>query len=115
MHVYLSNEGNSKMVVISVTYPATNGSRFDLDYYTTKHLPLLQSLWGDFGLVSTTVLKGIGTPDGRPVVYRMIALLTFESADHFQRAAQQHGKEVMADIKNFTNIKPVVQINEQIG
>jgi len=35
-----------------------------------------------------------GTPDGRPIAYQATALLTFESAEHFQRAAQQHGKEI---------------------
>ena len=102
------------MVIVSVTYPATEGSRFDFNYYAAKHLPLVPSRWGDFGLVDTMALRGFGTPDGRPIAYQATALLTFESAEHFRRAAQQHGKEIMTDIKNFTDIKPVVQLNEQI-
>jgi hypothetical protein len=27
------------MTVISVLYPSAGGSRFDLDYYTKKHVP----------------------------------------------------------------------------
>ena len=54
-------------------------------------------------------------PGGGPAAYHLIALLTFQSEQDFQRAAQQHGKEVMGDIKNFTDAKPVVQLNEPIG
>jgi len=102
------------MVVVSVTYPATEGSRFDLDYYTSRHLPLVQSRWGGCGLVETKILRGIGAPGGGPAAYHLTALLTFQSEQDFQRAGQQHGKEVMGDIKNFTDTKPVVQLNEQI-
>jgi hypothetical protein len=65
------------MVSVSITYPATEGSRFDFDYYAAKHLPLMQSRWGDCGLVNTMVLRGFGTPDGRPIAYQATALLTF--------------------------------------
>jgi hypothetical protein len=44
----------------------------------------------------------------------MIALLTFNSEQDFMKAAQQHGQEVMGDINNFTDCKPVVQLNEAL-
>lgn len=103
------------MVVVSVTYPATEGSRFDLEYYTGRHLPLVQSRWGDCGLVETKILRGIGVPGGGPAAYHLIALLTFQSEQDFQRAAQQHGREIIGDIKNFTDAEPVIQLNEHVG
>lgn len=102
------------MIVVSVTYPAVEGSRFDLDYYQTKHMPLVRSRWGACGLVDAKFMHGIGAPSGS-VAFHMTALLSFGSQEEFQRAAQQHGKEIMSDIRNFTDVKPVVQFNEEIG
>lgn len=100
------------MIVVSVTYPATEGSRFDLDYYTGKHMPLVRDRWGEFGLEDTKVLSGVGAPGGGTAPYRVVALLTFRSEQDFQRAVQEHGKEVMGDVPNFTDLKPVIQFNE---
>jgi hypothetical protein len=43
-----------------------------------------------------------------------MALLTFGSMQEFQNAAQSHGPEIFADIPRFTNVQPVVQINEAL-
>lgn len=102
------------MIVVSVTYPATEGSRFDLEYYTTKHMPLVQARWGEFGLTETRLLRGTGAPGGGPAAYHLTALLSFRSEEDFNRAGQAHGREVMGDIKNFTDTKPVVQFNAPI-
>ena len=103
------------MIVVSVTYPAAEGSRFDLDYYRTKHMPLVRSRWGACGLMGAKFVQGVGAPGGGSVAFHMTALLSFASQDDFQRAAQQHGKEIMSDIRNFTDVKPVVQFNEEMG
>jgi uncharacterized protein (TIGR02118 family) len=103
------------MIVVSVTYPATEGSRFDLDYYREKHVPLVRSRWGSCGLTDSKFIRGVGVPGGGPVAYHLTALLYFGSEAEFQGAGQQHGKEVMSDIKNFTDVKPIVQLNDQFG
>ena len=100
------------MIVVSVTYPATEGSTFDFAYYWDKHMPLVWSLWGPAGLTRVRFLRGTGVPGGGPIATHLVAMLEFASEADFQRAGQQHGKEVMSDIKNFTNSKPVVQLNE---
>lgn len=100
------------MIVVSVTYPATAGTRFDLDYYRTKHMPLVHARWGAAGMTQAQLIRGTGAPGGGELAYHMIALLTFESPERFGQAAKQHGKEIMGDIKNFTDTKPVVQFNE---
>jgi len=41
-----------------------------------------------------------------------MALLTFGSMKQFETAAGAHGPEIFADIAQFTNVRPVVQINE---
>jgi hypothetical protein len=48
-------------------------------------------------------------------MYHIIALLDFESLDAFKAAAEAHGKEIFADIPNFTNVQPSIQFNERVG
>ena len=102
------------MIIVSVTYPASEGSRFDLDYYQSKHLPLVRSLWRQSGLVAEMYLRGISAPGGGPAPVHLTALLTFTSADDFARAVELHGKDVMGDIANFTAVRPVLTINEAL-
>jgi uncharacterized protein (TIGR02118 family) len=45
----------------------------------------------------------------------VMALLWFRSVQDFESAAKEHGREIFADIPNFTNVKPIVQINEPLG
>jgi uncharacterized protein (TIGR02118 family) len=46
--------------------------------------------------------------------YQVIAVIGFESLEAFQAAAKESGKTVMGDIANFTDVTPVVQINEDL-
>lgn len=103
------------MIIVSVTYPATAGSTFDLDYYRTKHMPLVRERWGAAGLSDARLLLGTGAPGGGAAAYHMVALLSFDSPEAFGQAAKLHGKEIMGDIANFTDAKPVVQFNEELS
>jgi uncharacterized protein (TIGR02118 family) len=102
------------MVLVSVMYPNRPGSRFDERYYLDRHTALLRRCWEGMGLRDVRLLRGMGTPDGGPPPYRVIALLSFESAEALQRAVQTHGGEVFADIPRFTDSQPLVQISEAL-
>ena len=39
----------------------------------------------------------------------------FNSLADFQQAMEAHGKEIMGDIPNYTNIQPQVQISEIVS
>ncbi len=99
-------------MIVSVTYPHVEGSHFDIDYYLTKHMPLVRERWSSLGLKGTQILKGIPGPDGGAAASTMMVLLDFESPEAFGKAVATHGGEVMGDVPNFTDIKPVVQFNE---
>ncbi len=102
-------------ITITVMYPDTPGSKFDMDYYLQKHGPLLHRLWGPLGLTGLKVLKGLGTPDPKtPAPYRIIALVEFKSLEAVQAAVAAHGAEVMGDIANFTDAPPQIQINDNV-
>jgi uncharacterized protein (TIGR02118 family) len=97
------------MFFVSVMYPA--GPKFDLGYYIDKHMKLVHERWDKLGLTGAYVLKGTGSPSGGPA-FQVMATLTWESAQAFQNAFGAPGREIMDDIKNFTEAQPVVQFSE---
>lgn len=98
------------MILVTVMYPA--GEKFDIDYYLKTHMPLVKDRWGPLGLKSAQALMGMAKPDGSAPDYQMMALLTFGSMEDFKAAGKAHGKEIFADIPNFTKAQAVVQIND---
>lgn len=100
------------MILVTVMYPV--GEAFDTDYYLKTHMPLVKDRWGPLGLKSAQAIKGVGKPDGSAPDYQMTALLTFGSMDDFKAAGKAHGKEIFADIPNFTKAQAVVQINDVV-
>lgn len=101
-------------MIVSVVYPKTETSHFDHAYYMATHIPLVQRLWGKFGLKNATVMKGTGSPSGAPA-YELIGLLEFDTQEHFIQAVGTHGDEVIGDVKNFTNIEPILQFNDVVS
>ena len=103
------------MVKLSVMYPHKEGSKFDLDYYLTKHFDLVQTKFG--GLMKDAyVTKGLGGGvHGEPPTYQIMAHISFESMDALNKAVTAHGAELFADVPNFTDITPVVQISEVVS
>ena len=104
------------MVRISVLYATAEGKKFDHDYYVNRHMKLVRERLGSFGLVRTEVDKGMaGGAPGAPAPYVAIGHVCFNSLDGFQKGMGQHGKEIMGDVPNYTNIQPQIQISEIIG
>ena len=104
------------MVRITVLYPNEPGKKFDYDYYQHKHMSLVRDRLSSFGLVRTEVDKGLaGGAPGAPAPYVCIGHVYFNHLDGFQKGMGQHGKEIMADIPNYTTIQPQIQISEILG
>jgi uncharacterized protein (TIGR02118 family) len=104
------------MVRISVLYPAGPGKTFDVDYYVKKHMTLVQQRLGTLGLIRWEVDKGMaGGAPGAPAPFACIGHLYFKSVADFHAAMKPHGKELFADVPNFTNITPQVQISEIVS
>ena len=104
------------MIVVSVMYPNTAGSKFDQDYYLATHIPLVNKHWAGNGLEGVKLVKGMagGGPE-EPPTYQIMAHLEFSSIEAFQNCLGKGGDEVMADVANFTDVKPILQISEQFG
>jgi len=103
------------MVVLSLFYPNQSSGQFDEDYYVNRHVPLVRERWGPMGLTDIRLLRGIGTPDGALAPYRVVALVTFDSAEALSQALDSHRDEIFASIPRYTDIEPVIQISEALA
>ena len=93
------------MIRVSVLYPGGDDVTFDHDYYKDKHVPMACAAWG----VGSEIDKGISGPNVAAVHF------FFESMEQFQVAMQAPDTaDVMADVANYTNIAPVMQISEVV-
>ena len=99
------------MVIVTVTYPA-EGSTASILTITARSTCRSSGRYGVRRADRVQFLRGTGAPGGGPVASHLVAMLEFPSEQEFQRAAEEHGKQIMADIKNFTDVKPVLQLNE---
>ena len=104
------------MFKISVMYPNKDGATFDVDYYKTTHFDLVKERLNPLGLAGTGIEKGVaGGAPGEDAPFLCIGYLLFNTLEEFQQAMGQHGKELMADVPNFTNAQPVFQISEVVA
>jgi len=102
------------MIKVSVMYPNTAGARFDHVYYRDKHMPLVKRSMGDACLFYT-VDKGIaGGAPGEPAPYVGMCHIFSDSVEAFQAGFGPHAKEILADIANYTDLVPVMQISEVV-
>ena len=100
------------MIKVSVMYPNTEGSSFDMAYYVEKHMPLVERLLGA-ALKGVAVDQGIGGGEpGSPAPYLAIGHLFFDSPEAFVTAFGVHEPTLTADIPNYTNSEPTIQISE---
>ena len=92
------------MIRMSVLYPATEGYFFDHDYYRDHHVPLALP---NMGTRAGRDRQGVDGPYVAAVHFR------FESLEAMAAAVSDDGSTlVTADVANYTNITPVVQISE---
>jgi uncharacterized protein (TIGR02118 family) len=102
------------MIKVSVMYANTPGARFDHEYYRDKHMPLVKKRLGDACLYYT-VDKGLaGGAPGAPATYVGMCHIFCDSVESFQAGFGPHAKEIMADIPNYTDLTPVIQISEVV-
>jgi len=101
------------MIRLTVNYPNTPGGRFDLDYYLTKHMPLVDQKMKPHGLRSWSVVKGLGgVAPGSPAPFMITATMDFDSMETLQGGMAAESASILADIPNYTDIQPQIQIDE---
>ncbi|MBF7729276.1 EthD family reductase [Pseudomonas sp. N040] len=102
------------MIKVSVMYPNTPDARFDHEYYRDKHMPMVKALMGA-NCASYSVDKGLaGGAPGTPATYVAMCHLFCDSLQTFQAGFGPHAKTIAADVANYTDIAPVMQISEVV-
>jgi len=102
------------MIKVSVMYPNDPKARFDHEYYRDKHMPMVKRKMAD-SCKSYTIDKGLGGGlPGTPATYVGMCHIFCDSVDAFQAGFGPHAEEIMADIKNYTDLTPVIQISEVV-
>jgi uncharacterized protein (TIGR02118 family) len=99
---------------VSILYPNSEGSTFDMDYYCNTHIPMTAERLGP-ALKGVTIEKGLsgGAPGSQPT-YLAAGHLLCDSVEAFQEAFAPHAQELTSDIPNYTNVRPIVQISEVV-
>ena len=98
---------------ITVLYPNTSGVTFDFDYYLKHHATLIDRLYGN-SIAKLELRRGSATPDGLPPPFIAIINIWIADQDAFDSAGAKHGATLIADVPNFTNTMPTIQIDEII-
>jgi len=102
------------MIKMAIMYPNGEGSTFDMDYYSKKHMPMASELMGE-SLKAMVIDKGLGGggPED-PATYAAIGYFYFKDMPTFQATMGEHSDKLRADVPNYTNIKPVIQVSEVV-
>ena len=100
------------MIRLTILYPNKPGSRFDFDYYLKTHMPMAEKLLGS-ALKGLSVERGIvGITPESPPDHTALCHMLFDSMEAFMAAFMPHAEALQGDVKNYTDVEPVIQFNE---
>lgn len=94
------------MISVVLLYPKSDDSTFDMDYYTTKHMPMFAEAFGE-------ACKGWGV-SGPAHKYHAVAWAMVDSKEAFDTAMAEKGAAVLADVPNYTSTRPEMIIGEVV-
>lgn len=95
-------------VTVHVLYPPSK--RFDWEYYKATHMTMVGR---EMDLLHWSVAKGIEAVTAP--TYQAVATLVFESREKWLASFAASGSKLLADIPNYTDSQPVVQVTEFQG
>lgn len=102
------------LIKISIMYPYAEGKTFNMEYYETKHMPMVASFLGS-NLIKYTIEKGVssGIPN-QPLPFMAIGTFYVKSLSEYQAAIAPNRDAIRADFVNYTNVIPVILVSEVV-
>ncbi|MGO4294546.1 EthD family reductase [Chitinophaga sp. RAB17] len=102
------------LIKISVMYPYAEGKTFNMEYYETKHMPMVAGILGS-NLVKYTIEKGLasGVPN-QTLPFIAIGTYYVKSLSEYQAAIAPNRDAIRADFVNYTNAIPVIFVSEVV-
>ncbi|MBB3842141.1 uncharacterized protein (TIGR02118 family) [Runella defluvii] len=110
-----SNQAAEKgLIKVSVMYPYAEGKTFNMEYYETKHMPMVAGYLGA-NLVKYTIEKGLasGLPN-QPLPFMAIGTFYIKSLSDYQAAVAPNREAIRADFANYTNVAPIILVSEVV-
>src|SRR5436189_2050829 len=109
--IHASTPGN-ELFKVAILYPNGEDKTFVMDYYEKKHMPMVAGFLGK-NLKFYEIDKGIAgrTPNDKAPFVAIGYFYIIDVAEYNKAIAQNRDADI-SDFKNYTNIKPVVQISE---
>lgn len=102
------------MIRTSAFYAYRAGAVFDFEYYSQTHFPMVMALLQPYGAVRHEIERGLAMSDGRPAQYIAVGTIYFESVAGMQQGLAEQGAKIFDDVKNYTNLEPVIQVGELV-
>ncbi|PWY85862.1 hypothetical protein BO94DRAFT_535999 [Aspergillus sclerotioniger CBS 115572] len=101
---------------LTVLYPNELDADYDLDYYVSNHMPLVQRHWEKYGIHSWSVTRFNPSVDGTRPLYTFGCTIHWESEEGVQKAFKgPEAAEVLGDIAKFSNKQPIFLLGERIA
>jgi len=102
------------LIKVSIMYPFAEGKTFNMEYYETKHMPMVAAFLGS-NLVKYTIEKGVasGIPN-QPLPYLAIGIFYVKGLSEYQAAIGPNRDSIRADFPNYTNTVPLILISEVV-
>jgi uncharacterized protein (TIGR02118 family) len=109
-----SSVAEKGLVKVTVMYPFAEGKTFNMEYYETKHMPMVAGYLGS-NLVKYTIEKGLasGIPN-QALPFIAIGTFYIKSLSDYQAAIGPNRDAIRADFANYTNIAPVILVSEVV-
>ena len=110
-HADASEKG---LIKVSIMYPYAEGKTFNMEYYESKHMPMVAGFLGS-NLVKYTIEKGLssGIPN-QPLPYAAIGIFYVKNLGEYQAAIGPNRDAIRADFANYTDIAPVILVSEVV-
>ncbi len=101
------------MIRVTFAYPNDEGSNFDWDYFAGAHREIVHRELDSRGMVSFEQDKGLSATDpNAPPPWVAIAHMTFNTVEEVHQAFVEAGGPVLGDRRNYTDVRPTIQISE---
>jgi uncharacterized protein (TIGR02118 family) len=102
------------LIKVTIMYPFAEGKTFNMEYYETKHMPMVAKFLGS-NLVKYTIEKGVasGLPK-TPLPYMAVGSFYVKSLADYQAAIAPNIAAIRSDFANYTNVAPVILVSEVV-
>ncbi|CAO2655002.1 Nn.00g117350.m01.CDS01 [Neocucurbitaria sp. VM-36] len=109
----------STNIAAVVSYPSKHPEsgealKFDMDYYISTHMPMIERTWGPYGMQSWSIIQ---FPDpcpmsGQTPPYLVQTTCYFDTVANLRTAFEKGASTTVPDVEKFSNVFPAVWVGE---